>query len=84
MGIYRKSLQYLTIISVQTGGKSKYLYYQHTLPETNLDNVPGGEFHVDDNKTNIKYFIYLKEVTLKKWAIFGRALYPPLEIEKSF
>ena len=44
--------------------KVEISYYQHTLPETNLDNVPGGEFHVDDNKTNIKYFIYLK-VTLK-------------------
>lgn len=43
--------------------KVEVSYYQRSTPEANIDNVPGGEFHVDDNKSNLKYFIYLDDVT---------------------
>lgn len=43
--------------------KVEISYYQRSIPEVDIDNVPGGEFHVDDNKSNLKYFIYLDEVT---------------------
>ena len=36
--------------------------YQRSLPLTDRANVPGGEFHVDDNKKNLKFFIYLTDV----------------------
>lgn len=45
------------------GWKVEISYYQRSIPEADIDNVPGGEFHVDDNKSNLKYFIYLDEVT---------------------
>lgn len=37
-------------------------YYQESLPVKTTDDIPGGEFHVDDNKANLKYFVYLTEV----------------------
>ena len=37
-------------------------YYQRSVPQDDVEDIPGGEFHVDDNKTNIKYFIYLSDV----------------------
>lgn len=36
--------------------------YQRSLPVTDLSDVPGGEFHVDDNKRNLKFFVYLTNV----------------------
>lgn len=38
-------------------------YFQESIPENALDDVPGGRFHVDDNKANYKYFIYLTDVS---------------------
>jgi hypothetical protein len=38
--------------------------YQKSLPEVDVENIPGGEFHMDDNKKNLKFFIYLKDVAL--------------------
>ena len=38
-------------------------YFQDSIPESFLKNVPGGSFHVDDNKANYKYFIYLTDVS---------------------
>lgn len=37
-------------------------YYQESYPQIDLESVPGGDFHVDDNKANLKYFIYLSDV----------------------
>lgn len=37
-------------------------YYQESFPQEDLGSIPGGDFHVDDNKGNLKYFIYLSEV----------------------
>lgn len=37
-------------------------YYQESYPQADLESVPGGDFHVDDNKANLKYFIYLSDV----------------------
>ena len=37
-------------------------YYQISQPTNSLRNVPGGNFHVDDNKPNIKLFVYLTDV----------------------
>ena len=36
--------------------------YQRSLPLTDRSEVPGGEFHVDDNKRNLKFFVYLTDV----------------------
>ena len=36
-------------------------YYQHSRVQSELANVPGGRFHIDDNKPNIKFFIYLTD-----------------------
>lgn len=38
-------------------------YYQESFPVETTDDIPGGEFHVDDNKANLKYFIYLTKVS---------------------
>lgn len=40
-------------------------YFQESKPRNDTDSVPGGEFHIDDNKANIKFFVYLNEVTTK-------------------
>lgn len=36
--------------------------YQKSWPKDNIDDLPGGEFHEDDNKRNLKFFIYLTDV----------------------
>ena len=36
--------------------------YQRSWPLTDRSEVPGGEFHVDDNKRNLKSFFYLTDV----------------------
>ena len=38
-------------------------YFQESRPVNNIDSVPGGEFHIDDNKANLKFFVYLSDVT---------------------
>ncbi len=43
--------------------KIEISYFQKSFPETVIDNVVGGDFHVDDNKANLKYFVYLTDVT---------------------
>ncbi len=42
--------------------KVEISYYQESYPVESVNDVPGGEFHVDDNKANVKYFIYLSDV----------------------
>lgn len=37
--------------------------YQVSRPQDDVDNIPGGEFHMDDNKKNLKFFIYLNDVS---------------------
>lgn len=36
--------------------------YQKSWPKDNINDLPGGEFHEDDNKRNLKFFIYLTDV----------------------
>ena len=45
--------------------KVEISYYQESFPCGDLDEIPGGDFHVDDNKANVKYFIYLTDVNDK-------------------
>ena len=45
--------------------KVEISYYQESFPQVSLESVPGGDFHVDDNKANLKYFIYLTDVNAK-------------------
>lgn len=40
-------------------------YFQRSIPQITVENIPGGEFHIDDVKANIKFFIYLNDVTEK-------------------
>ena len=42
--------------------KIELTYYQISEPTNSLNDVPGGYFHVDDNKPNIKLFVYLTNV----------------------
>jgi len=37
-------------------------YIQESRPVNNIDSIPGGEFHIDDNKANVKFFVYLSDV----------------------
>ena len=37
-------------------------YFQVSKPEKKRDDIPGGSFHMDDNKPNLKFFIYLSDV----------------------
>lgn len=37
--------------------------YQKSWPKTDINDIPGGEFHEDDNKRNMKFFIYLTDVS---------------------
>lgn len=43
--------------------KIEISYFQKSFPESDIDNIVGGDFHVDDNKANLKYFVYLTDVT---------------------
>ena len=43
--------------------KVEISYFQKSFPQDSLDDVVGGDFHVDDNKANLKYFVYLTDVT---------------------
>jgi hypothetical protein len=36
--------------------------YQRSWPIKSESEVPGGEYHVDDNKRNLKFFVYLTDV----------------------
>jgi hypothetical protein len=36
--------------------------YQKSWPKLNTNDLPGGEFHEDDNKRNLKFFVYLTDV----------------------
>jgi len=38
-------------------------YFQESKPSKDINNVPGGKFHIDDNKANLKFFVYLSDVT---------------------
>ena len=43
-------------------------YYQYSKPEKDLSDVPGGGFHVDDHKPNIKFFVYITDTVLDNGA----------------
>jgi hypothetical protein len=45
--------------------KVEISYYQESFPCKSVNEIPGGELHVDDNKANLKYFIYLTNVNIK-------------------
>jgi len=38
--------------------------YQKSIHQEDEDNIPGGEFHMDDSKKNLKFFIYLTDVSI--------------------
>ena len=37
-------------------------YFQQSKPTENAEHIPGGAFHIDDNKSNVKFFVYLSDV----------------------
>jgi len=39
--------------------------FQKSKVETDVNNIPGGGYHTDDNKKNLKFFIYMTDVTEK-------------------
>lgn len=39
--------------------------FQKSQVETDVNNIPGGGYHTDDNKKNVKFFIYLTDVSEK-------------------
>jgi len=59
------SLHYRPMAEAYFGSKNircELTMYQRSLPLTERSEVPGGEFHVDDNKRNLKFFVYLTDV----------------------
>ena len=38
-------------------------YFQTSKSRSDINDIPGGEFHIDDNKANVKFFIYLSDVS---------------------
>ena len=42
--------------------KLELTYFQISKPEKKNENVPGGNYHLDDNKPNLKFFVYLTNV----------------------
>jgi hypothetical protein len=36
--------------------------YQRSWPKGDINDIPGGEFHEDNNKRNFKFFVYLTDV----------------------
>lgn len=42
--------------------KLELTYFQMSRFQSDEENVPGGAFHLDDNKPNIKFFVYLSDV----------------------
>ena len=43
--------------------KLELTYFQLSNPVSCSSDVPGGEYHLDDNKPNIKFFVYLSDVS---------------------
>lgn len=37
-------------------------YFQVSKAEKEIDDIPGGSYHMDDNKPNLKFFVYLCDV----------------------
>ena len=37
-------------------------YFQESRRVADAKDIPGGEFHIDDNKPNLKFFVYLTDV----------------------
>lgn len=44
--------------------KVELTYFQKSVPKNDVNNIPGGGFHLDDNKPNIKFFTYLSDVDI--------------------
>ena len=42
--------------------KLELSYFQISIPTSDSNNVLGGQYHMDDNKPNIKFFVYLSDV----------------------
>lgn len=62
---YAKNLQsYVKDFFNTSDIKVEISYYQESYPSKSIQDIPGGEYHVDDNKANLKYFIYLSDVDL--------------------
>ena len=51
------------VASIGSNYSIEISYYQKSVLESSLEDVPGGYFHVDDNRLNIKLFIYLTNVS---------------------
>jgi hypothetical protein len=51
------------LLEVLVHPRVELTYFQESVPENSTKDVPGGSFHVDDNKSNYKYFIYLTDVS---------------------
>lgn len=43
--------------------KLELTYFQTSKPQKRKNDIPGGEFHIDDTKANLKFFVYLSDVT---------------------
>ncbi len=37
-------------------------YFQESYPKENVGDIPGGQPHLDDSKSNFKFFVYLSDV----------------------
>jgi ectoine hydroxylase-related dioxygenase (phytanoyl-CoA dioxygenase family) len=42
--------------------KLELTYFQTSEPRKDRNDVPGADFHIDDNKANVKVFVYLSDV----------------------
>ena len=59
IGNFKKiAVQYLNTSSPNL----ELTYFQKSVPEKHLDDIPGGDFHIDDIKANLKFFVYLTDV----------------------
>tara|TARA_R110001606_G_scaffold355312_1_gene506187 strand:- start:16568 stop:17326 length:759 start_codon:yes stop_codon:yes gene_type:complete len=56
-----KAKDYFKLSFVDT----EIIYFQKSKKELEENNVPGGVFHLDDNKKNLKFFVYLDDVSVK-------------------
>jgi len=61
--VARRFLKYAQGYLSVRNPKLELMYYQDSFPVSGTDNIPGGEFHIDNSRANIKFMLYLTDVT---------------------
>ena len=61
-GITEKFKSIAIIYQNSLSVKLELTYFQLSQQVEEVESIPGGEYHMDDNKPNLKFFVYLSDV----------------------